>query len=82
MADYINGEVHQSVADASNINVSVVSAIDKFRCKMMAKVIKEDNPNVSIKLDYWGNLYSHPKNRERIEKLQKKRNGQSISNSR
>jgi len=72
--NYINNKVHQKVARANGVEVSEVDRIREFVSKTMRKVIENNDPKISMKLDYIGNLVSLPKQREAIIKKQEKKN--------
>ena len=77
MVSYINERVYKEVTKTCEYtNQDEVGRIYDFMAITMSDIIKTDNPNVSLKMDHIGNLYSHPYRREMIIKL-KENNGQS-----
>lgn len=79
---YINDKVYANVAIINNVAVSEVERVMGCVSKAMRDTIVNDDPKVSLKLDYIGNLYSKDKQREKIQELDEKKNGRHISISR
>jgi hypothetical protein len=79
---YVNDKVYNTVAEKHGIPVNEIKFVMGFVSSTMAKVIREDDPKRSLKLDYLANLYSKDKQREKIESAQEKNNGRITINSR
>lgn len=77
MVNYVNEKVYREASKVCNTTQDEVRRIYDFIGQQMNQMIIQDNPNVSLKLDYIGNLYSHPYRREIV--LKKKENGQSTN---
>ena len=78
MVRYINDKVYFDVASKTSTPIDEVKRIMQHVGNTIKNVILEDNPNVSVKLDYIGSIYSNPERRKimTIKKKEKEeRNG-------
>lgn len=78
---YINSKVYDRIAHTHKVTSSAVEQIMMFVGEIMAETIVEGNPNVSVKLDYIGNLYSNPaRNKVITIRRENKENGRFTDN--
>lgn len=75
--DFVNHNVYRKVAKMNDVEFNVVETIMDYVSETIAGVIVEDNPKVSVKLDFMGNFFSKPGRRKKIEekRREKENNG-------
>ena len=75
MDKYINDKVYFAIAAKTSAPVDEVKRVMRHVGDTIKQVILEDNPAVSVKLDYIGNIYSNPERRKLITSKKEKRDG-------
>ena len=75
MDKYINEKVYFAIAAKTSTPVDEVRQVMRHVGDTIKGVILEDNPNISIKLDYIGNIYSNPERRKIITAKKEKKDG-------
>jgi len=75
MDKYINERVYFAIAAKTSTPIDEVRRVMRHVGNTIKEVIVEDNPNVSIKLDYIGNIYSNPERRKIITAKKEKKDG-------
>ena len=75
MDRYVNDKVYYAVAAKTSTPVDEIKQIMKHVGNTIKEVILEDNPAVSVKLDYIGNIYSNPERRKIITAKKEKKDG-------
>jgi len=75
MDKYVNDDVYFTVAHKTSSPIEEVRLVMAHVGNTIKKVILEDDPNVSVKLDYIGNVYSNPERRKIITVKKEKKDG-------
>ena len=75
MDKYINEKVYYEVAHNTSTPVDEIRQIMKHVGNTIREVILTDDPSVSVKLDYIGNIYSNPERRKIITAKKKIKDG-------
>jgi len=75
MDRYVNETVYFAIASKTSTPVDEVRQIMKHVGDTIKGVILADDPAVSVKLDYIGNIYSNPERRKIITTKKEKKDG-------
>jgi hypothetical protein len=75
MDKYVNDKVYFAVASKTSTPVDEVRQVMQHIGNTIKTVIENDDVNVSVKLDYIGNIYSNPERRKIITTKKEKKDG-------
>lgn len=75
MDRYVNDTVYYTVASKTSTDVDEVKQVMKHVGDTIKGVIINNDPGVSVKLDYIGNIYSNPERKKIITERKEKKDG-------
>lgn len=78
---HINEKVYREVAEKLGTSTSEIRTVMSHVADTIRDVIITDNPDVSVKLDYIGNIFSDKERRKIITAKKELKNGRLTSNS-